>query len=189
MQKQGIWFQFSRELRRRFHSVTVNDTDWGAYGLAGSKNCKGLHFVSGGFGMLGRIFLSALSALALAGCAYLQDVYANGRGFESGADPYEKIQFAGERATPTERASCEAAGGTVARDGLLGWEQCIQRFADAGKACSDNSDCLGQCRLTSSADMPGQDVKVTGTCQVTDTPFGCYATVEHGRATPMLCVD
>lgn len=136
-----------------------------------------------------RLLLIALAGLTVAGCAYLQDVYADGRGFESGADPYEKIQFAGETATAAERAECKAAGGEVARDGMLGWEQCIQTFPDAGKVCSDNSDCLGQCRLTATDEMADWDAEVSGTCQATDTPFGCYSTVEQGRATPMLCVD
>ena len=69
-----------------------------------------------------RVFTLFAASLVLAGCAYLQDVYADGRGFESGADPYEKIQFAGETASASERAACEAAGGMVARDGLLGWD-------------------------------------------------------------------
>lgn len=136
-----------------------------------------------------RVFTLFAASLVLAGCAYLQDVYADGRGFESGADPYEKIQFAGETASASERAACEAAGGMVARDGLLGWEQCIQTFADAGQACTDNSDCLGQCRLNSFDGIEDRQVNVTGTCQVTDSPFGCYATVENGRPTPTLCVD
>jgi len=52
-------------------------------------------------------------------------------------DPtYERISFEGERATPAERARCEAAGGSVFRSGLLGWENCIQPYADAGKTCA-----------------------------------------------------
>lgn len=136
-----------------------------------------------------RMIALVLAGVALAGCAYLQDVYADNSGYESGSDPYEKIQFAGEMATAAERAECEAAGGSVARDGMRGWEQCIQTFADAGKACTDNADCLGQCRLSLGDDMPEAGKPITGKCQATDSPFGCYATVEDGRATPALCVD
>jgi hypothetical protein len=136
-----------------------------------------------------RMLSIALAGAGLASCAYLQDVYSGGSVYGSGADPYEKIQFAGEKATPVERSACEAAGGTVARDGMRGWEQCIQPFADAGKACSDNADCIGQCRLSLGDDMPDMGEPVTGTCQVNDSPFGCYATVENGQATPALCVD
>ena len=51
-----------------------------------------------------RVVLLALTGISLAGCAYLQDVYADNSGYESGADPYEKIRFAGEVATLAERA-------------------------------------------------------------------------------------
>ncbi|RCL89640.1 hypothetical protein [Hyphomonas sp.] len=136
-----------------------------------------------------RIISIILAGAVLSGCAYLQDVYSSDGVYGSGADPYEKIQFAGEKATGAERAACESAGGRVARDGMRGWEQCIQPFEDAGKACADNADCIGQCRLSLGDDMPEAGKPVTGKCQATDSPFGCYATVENGRATPALCVD
>ena len=100
---------------------------------------------------------------------------------------YERISFEGERATPTERAKCEAAGGSVYPSGLLGWENCIQPYADAGKTCSDSSDCTGGCRYTGSGASIGETV--TGTCQINDSPFGCFQSVDNGRATPPLCVD
>ena len=93
-----------------------------------------------------RIISIILAGAVVSGCAYLQDVYSSDGVYGSGADPYEKIQFAGEKATGAERAACESAGGRVARDGMRGWEQCIQPFEDAGKACADNADCIGQCR-------------------------------------------
>ena len=98
--------------------------------------------------------------------------------------PYVKI--AGEIATPAEREACEAAGGTVQRAGLLGWENCVIPYADGGKVCSDNSECLGQCRYT--GDWPPKG-DVTGLCQKDNMPFGCYSEMQGGQPTPMLCVD
>ena len=103
------------------------------------------------------------------------------------AATYERISFEGERATPAERAKCVAAGGEVYRSGLLGWENCIQPYADAGKTCSDSSDCTGDCRYTGSGASFGETV--TGTCQINDSPFGCFQSVSDGAATPTLCVD
>ena len=100
---------------------------------------------------------------------------------------YERISFEGERATQAERAKCEAAGGELHRAGLLGWENCIQPYADAGQTCSDSSDCTGGCRYTGSGASIGETV--TGTCQINDSPFGCFQSVDNGRATPPLCVD
>ena len=102
--------------------------------------------------------------------------------------PHERISFQGEAATSSERALCEAAGGTVRRDGLLGWENCIQDFADAGQSCKDNEDCLGRCMVSGEfADMGARSV--TGECEATDSPFGCFQTIENGQATAALCVD
>ncbi len=98
----------------------------------------------------------------------------------------ERISFESERATDAEREKCHAAGGEVHQAGLLGYENCILPYADAGQACSDSSECLGDCRLT---DFSKPEDSITGTCQINDSPFGCYQTVENGRAGHMLCVD
>ena len=39
------------------------------------------------------------SFILLVGCAYLQEVYGEDQAYGGRADPYEKIQFAGEVAT------------------------------------------------------------------------------------------
>ena len=85
-----------------------------------------------------------------------------------------------------ERAACEATGGTVERAGIMGAERCTRPYPDAGLFCTDSDVCAGSCIATPEARM-GE--RVAGTCQATDNPFGCYARVEDGRATPALCVD
>ena len=125
--------------------------------------------------------------LALSACTW----FGNHGDTSDPGDPattYQRITFAAETATAEERAQCEAVGGEVRPAGLLGAENCIQTYADAGKACSDTSDCQGLCMVTGEfVDM--DSATNTGQCQVTDSPFGCYQTVENGRATPALCVD
>jgi len=100
---------------------------------------------------------------------------------------YERITFSGETATRRERARCEAADGEIRRDGLAGWEHCIQTMPDAGKSCSDSADCLDRCLI------PGGDADIgvvaTGQCSQEDRQFGCYQTVEDGRTEPTICVD
>ena len=103
------------------------------------------------------------------------------------ATPYERITFEGEVATPAERARCEAAGGTVQRAGMLGWENCIQTFTDGGKTCADSADCMGECRIT--GDFVEVGAPATGQCTRNDKVFGCYQTIENGRAGGALCVD
>ena len=100
---------------------------------------------------------------------------------------HQRIVFVGEIATEGERQACETAGGEVRRDGLAGWEQCIQPFADAGQACTDSDQCLGMCLA---GDMTNaEDGPVTGACQANDSPFGCYQEVQEGAVSIGICVD
>jgi hypothetical protein len=79
---------------------------------------------------------------------------------------------------------CTKAGGTWGRVGLLGTEACTLPSPDAGKQCSDSSECAGQCW---SSDAPGQPGK--GMCQPTNMPFGCHSEVLNGVVQPALCAD
>lgn len=135
-----------------------------------------------------KIALVCLALLALPACSLFHP--ATGEGAASGAAPgvYTRIEFASAKATPAERAACEAVSGSIQPSGKLQWENCVQPFADAGKACSGNADCLGECRYEGEAELP-PGASVTGTCQVTDARFGCNTTVENGRIARTLCVD
>jgi hypothetical protein len=92
---------------------------------------------------------------------------------------------------PTSAAACRTAGGTWGPDGMLGRDQCVLPYADAGKRCTDGDQCLGDCRLseatTSSFPRPG--AAAVGQCQATTSPFGCFTRVENGKADAALCVD
>jgi len=103
---------------------------------------------------------------------------------------YEKINFAGEKATADERAKCEAVGGIVRRAGRAGFENCIQNLPDAGEVCSDAKDCLGRCVIPAQEGrsyQPGDTA--TGICEATDDVFGCTTLVNNGKVEGTLCVD
>ncbi len=136
-----------------------------------------------------RMLIVPAAVLMLAGCAVLRDYHGDTTELGSPNAPYERINFAGQVATQEERDRCEAAGGEISRGGMLGWEGCVQAYADAGKACTDGSDCLGRCMLDEASGGAGMGDPATGTCQATDSPFGCFTTVTDGRADPALCVD
>jgi len=127
--------------------------------------------------------LPVACALALSACAFLAPPEAPA----PQTPAYQRVDIAGEAATAAERAACEGVGGSISRAGLLGREHCLQTYPDAGKTCSGESDCLGTCRQEPDASAMGK--AATGTCQVTDVPFGCYAMVEGGIVSPVLCVD
>ena len=85
-----------------------------------------------------------------------------------------------------ERNTCLKTGGIVERAGLLGAQRCTRPYSDGGQVCSDSSQCQGRCRTT--PNVPAGS-PVTGICQPSDNPFGCFAEVSNGIAGPGLCVD
>ena len=92
----------------------------------------------------------------------------------------------GGRLSEAERNTCLKTGGIVERAGLLGAERCTRPYSDGGQVCSDSSQCQGQCRTTPNVPF---GTPVTGICQPTDNPFGCFAEVKDGIAGAGLCVD
>lgn len=131
-----------------------------------------------------KFLLPAITALALSGCAVL---HPKAEPVVDTPPAYTRINIASEIATPAEREACTAAGGNIMRAGLMGREHCIQTYPDAGKACSDEADCIGTCRYEADGSAIGK--RAEGTCQVTDDVSGCYATVDKGVVSPVLCVD
>jgi len=84
---------------------------------------------------------------------------------------------------------CAARGGTMKAVGRLQSMQCVIPHADAGKTCTDGDQCAGDCRIEDVAQRPAAGASVTGRCQATSEPFGCFTRVEDGRAAATLCVD
>jgi hypothetical protein len=86
----------------------------------------------------------------------------------------------------TLTAQCSAKGGRMQPVGKAQIPTCVVPYADAGKACTDNSQCEGACILEGNLEAQGE---VTGQCQKTNRQFGCYAKVVNGKATGAICVD
>lgn len=86
-------------------------------------------------------------------------------------------------------AECAARGGKMIPQGRMQTVRCVVAFADAGKRCTTGSDCQGDCRIedTAAASQAGQPA--VGQCQANSSRFGCYTTVENGRAEATICVD
>lgn len=89
--------------------------------------------------------------------------------------------------TGSAEASCKAKGGHLERVGKLQALRCITTYADAGKACTDGSQCLGQ-RCMGEAKDEGVATPVAGHCVATNDPFGCQTLIRAGKAAT-LCVD
>jgi len=108
----------------------------------------------------------------------------------------------GRELTPAARSACMRGGGRIERGGMVGAQQCVTPYADAGKRCTDGDQCLGDCRADSSSplppasgeptgvlpDSPSHDATV-GVCQADSDGFGCFTNIEDGRAEATLCID
>ena len=87
-----------------------------------------------------------------------------------------------------DRAACDRRGGRMRRVGMMGSWQCIVKYADAGKPCTDGDQCRGDCRADPALTLREGD-PARGVCQVNSDRFGCFTRIEDGRAEPTLCID
>ena len=84
---------------------------------------------------------------------------------------------------------CLARGGRMLPQGRMQTLQCVVAYADAGERCTTGSDCQGDCRIEDVTAAPAAGTAAVGQCQVTSSRFGCYTTVENGKAEATICVD
>lgn len=124
-----------------------------------------------------RLILAASAALLLGACSQVG----------AGQADSSPAPAPGSRLSASDAAACRAGGGEVAVRGRLQAQLCVQPFADAGRSCTDNSQCEGTC-VTDSMEAP-EGERVTGQCQADNRPFGCFAQVEQGRPVRGICID
>ena len=93
-----------------------------------------------------------------------------------------------QEALTADPAACAKAGGALQPVCRMQKPMCVITFSDAGKTCSDGSECgSGRCVASeASAPKPGP---VTGICAPTNNPCGCYTRIEDGAAQATICVD
>ncbi len=128
-------------------------------------------------GILGKATLAAFGLVSLAGCMPVEAPQANA---ETGSGLSREMSVA-------DRTACTSGGGKVERRGRMGMELCVRPYADAGKSCTDSSQCDGKCIGDAGAapDAP----QVAGQCQADDRLFGCYSEIKGGKAANAICVD
>ena len=88
-----------------------------------------------------------------------------------------------------DAAACARAGGKMLPQGRLQSVRCVITYADAGTRCTDGDDCAGDCRVEDVANAPAAGTNAVGQCQASSSRFGCYTTVEGGKAEATICVD
>lgn len=85
-------------------------------------------------------------------------------------------------------SECAARGGAMTPVGRMQSIQCVINYADAGKRCTDGAQCQGDCRTE--PDVTAREGQsVTGQCQANSNRFGCFTTVNGGKAEATLCID
>ena len=89
----------------------------------------------------------------------------------------------------TAEAACAAQNGSMQRVGRLQTLQCVVRYADAGKRCTDGDQCAGDCRFEGDPVALVPNAPLAGVCQADSDRFGCQTPIEDGKATPTLCID
>ncbi len=88
-----------------------------------------------------------------------------------------------------DAAACARVGGKMLPQGRMQSVRCVITYADAGRRCTDGDDCAGDCRVGDVANAPAAGTSAVGQCQASSSPFGCYTTVEGGKAEATICVD
>lgn len=93
-----------------------------------------------------------------------------------------------------ELAQCQAKGGELRVVDTIGKPACVIPYPDAGKVCSDSSQCTGTCRITGDESRAKQikpgAVSVKGTCQKDKFDLGgCYAKLSKGMMGVIVCMD
>ncbi len=86
---------------------------------------------------------------------------------------------------PAAAASSCAAPGAVEKVCRRQVERCVTPYADAGKQCTDNSQCAGDCLLDGDPKPEGN----VGACQKDDNPCGCRSPLVAGKVFKAICVD
>lgn len=129
-----------------------------------------------------RHFLTALTLVLVAACAPAPAPAPEARG-----DVWSEAPVSAPPAQPDseEARACAARGGALQPVCRMQSLQCVVQYSDAGRPCRDGDDCQGDCR----ADVGASGASVTGQCQASSDPCGCFALVEDGRVESALCVD
>jgi hypothetical protein len=91
-----------------------------------------------------------------------------------------KIENVVTKPVSNNQKDCEAAGGKWERIGDSGQLRCNSATSDAGKACSDRSDCESFCWA---GEGPEAYQKTSGTCYPWKYFKSCISSVNNGRTT------
>jgi hypothetical protein len=85
------------------------------------------------------------------------------------------------------QTACSSYGGEWRPVCRMQKPACVISFKDAGKSCSDSSECSGRCTIQPGSIAPGKETR--GSCTANSDPCGCFQLVVNGKADYSLCAD
>ena len=128
--------------------------------------------------MITRLLAAFLCITALCGCSSVFEQRMERNVDRMRSDELAKI----------DQEQCKAEGGLIRGVGIFGTPACVKPYPDAGKTCSDRSECQGLCKSIPDAVIGSSPA--TGTCQRdTHDIFGCYNEIKAGVVVAGMCVD
>lgn len=83
--------------------------------------------------------------------------------------------------------ACLNHGGVIKGICMSGLPTCVQQYLDAGKKCSDSTQCAGKCRIEHN--FVKKDLPAVGFCSADNDPCGCFQLIKSGIAQAVLCAD
>ncbi|UNU73211.1 hypothetical protein LU293_09070 [Moraxella nasovis] len=102
--------------------------------------------------------------------------------------PPKPTQFADKNATADDIVSCQKQGGVIKKVGMLGFDQCVITYLDAGKLCTKGDDCLsGTCEPDQNSRF-NPNKPINGICKADNNFFGCRSFIQDGQV-QTICVD
>jgi hypothetical protein len=119
----------------------------------------------------------------------LAAVFANGCS-SSGESRMERdiSRWRAEALAKIDQGKCKAEGGSIKGIGMYGLPACVIPFPDAGKVCSDRSECHGMCKAKDDAKIGAHPT--TGNCQNDPADiFGCINEIKGGEVVAGWCID
>jgi len=104
-----------------------------------------------------------------------------------GIEVWNKLQKDAQIAAITDPDKCSEYGGEIENVCSSGAKMCVVKFNDAGKYCSNSTECLGAC-LSSNLQADLGD-KVQGICASSTQPCGLFLPVKNGVVAAYMNVD
>lgn len=88
-------------------------------------------------------------------------------------------------------AVCKARGGVIRTVCLRAQPMCVLLYRDAGRPCTDSSQCLGRCLASGPTRRPfwPWEKPVVGACARDNDPCGCKTEIVRGRPQDDICTD